>query len=423
MSMNRRQFVQWTAASAGVAALNGCATTAGGAAGRVVVVGGGYGGATAAKYIKLWAPNIDVTIVEPNPYFISCPISNLVLGGHVQLKDISLSYEQLQQRGVRIVRDTALAVDAATRTVRLASGAVLPFDRAVVSPGIEFMYDQIPALQDVVNRSRILHAWKAGPETTALRQQLEALPNGGVYVIHIPMAPYRCPPGPYERICQIASYFKEAKPKSKIIVLDANADVVSKKGLFLAAWNGLYKGMIDYRPNSELVDVDVKTMTVKLAFDDVKGDILNIVPPQRAAGIAATSGLITANNRWCGVDWTSCESLAVKGVHVLGDSTLAANAMPKSASMANQQAKVCAAGVIALMQGEAVNTDTMMMNTCYSFVSGDMAMHVASVHRYDAAQKTLLPVAGSGGVSVEASAAEAIYAWGWARNIWADALT
>jgi sulfite dehydrogenase len=406
-----------------VAALNGCATTAGGAAGRVVVVGGGYGGATAAKYIKLWAPNIDVTIVEPNPYFISCPISNLVLGGHVQLKDISLSYEQLQQRGVRIVRDTALAVDAATRTVRLASGAVLSFDRAVVSPGIEFMYDQIPALQDVVNRSRILHAWKAGPETTALRQQLEALPNGGVYVIHIPMAPYRCPPGPYERICQIASYFKEAKPKSKIIVLDANADVVSKKGLFLAAWNGLYKGMIDYRPNSELVDVDVKTMTVKLAFDDVKGDILNIVPPQRAAGIAATSGLITANNRWCGVDWTSCESLAVKGVHVLGDSTLAANAMPKSASMANQQAKVCAAGVIALMQGEAVNTDTMMMNTCYSFVSGDMAMHVASVHRYDAAQKTLLPVAGSGGVSVEASAAEAIYAWGWARNIWADALT
>ncbi len=423
MSMNRRQFVQWTAASAGVAALHGCATTAGGAAGRVVVVGGGYGGATAAKYIKLWAPNIDVTIVEPNPYFISCPISNLVLGGHVQLKDISLSYEQLQQRGVRIVRDTALAVDAATRTVRLASGAVLSFDRAVVSPGIEFMYDQIPALQDVVNRSRILHAWKAGPETTALRQQLEALPNGGVYVIHIPMAPYRCPPGPYERICQIASYFKEAKPKSKIIVLDANADVVSKKGLFLAAWNGLYKGMIDYRPNSELVDVDVKTMTVKLAFDDVKGDILNIVPPQRAAGIAATSGLITANNRWCGVDWTSCESLAVKGVHVLGDSTLAANAMPKSASMANQQAKVCAAGVIALMQGEAVNTDTMMMNTCYSFVSGDMAMHVASVHRYDAAQKTLLPVAGSGGVSVEASAAEAIYAWGWARNIWADALT
>jgi len=156
------------------------------------------------------------------------------------------------------------------------------------------------------------------------------------------MAPYRCPPGPYERVCQVADYFKKSKPKSKIIVLDSNPDIVSKAGLFRAAWNGLYKGMIDYRPNSELADVDVKGMTVKLTFDSVKGDVLNVVPPHRAGDIARTTGLITANQRWCGVDWLTMESVAVKGIHVLGDATLAAPAMPKSASITNQQAKVCA---------------------------------------------------------------------------------
>jgi len=223
-------------------------------------------------------------------------------------------------------------------------------------------------------------------------------------------------------VCQVADYLKRSKPKSKIIVLDSNPDITSKKGLFLAAWNGMYKGMIDYRPNSELADVDVKGMTVKLTFDSVKGDVLNVVPPHRAGDIARSTGLITANQRWCGVDWMTMESTAVKGVHVLGDATLSAPAMPKSASMANQHAKVCAAAVAALIKGQPVNPQPMMMNTCYSFVDGKSVMHVASVHTYDAAQKTMVAVKGAGGLSTAASELEGTYAWGWARNIWSEAL-
>ena len=422
MTLSRREFMKWASVSAGAAVVTGCAATGGASSGRVVVVGGGYGGATAAKFVKLWAPDIDVTLVEPNQHFISCPISNLVLGGNAQMGDITFSYDGLRQRGINVIRDSAVAIDAAKRQVRLAGGDSLSYDRVIVSPGIEFMSEQIPALKNADAQNRILHAWKAGAQTVALRKQLESMRDGGVYVLQIPLAPYRCPPGPYERVCQVAGYFRKAKPKSKIIVLDSNPDITSKKGLFLAAWNGMYKGMIEYRPNSEIADVDVKGMTIKLQFDNVRGDVLNVVPAQRAADIAVKSGLITANNRWCGVDWLTCESTAVKGVHVLGDSTLSGPGMPKSGSMANQHAKVCAAAVVALIKGRPVNADPMMMNTCYSFVSGDSAMHVASVHRYDAAQKTIAPVKGAGGVSTAASSAEATYAWGWARNIWAEAL-
>jgi sulfite dehydrogenase len=388
----------------------------------VVVIGGGYGGATAARYVKLWAPDIDVTMIERDAQFVSCPLSNLVLGGNARMSDITMDYDGLRNRDVRIIRGQAIAIDPVRRSVRLASGATLDYDRLIVSPGVAFVYDTIPALKSAAAQERIPHAWKAGSQTAALRKQLEAMRDGGVYVVHIPMTPFRCPPGPYERACQIADYFKKAKPRSKIIVLDSNPDLMSKKGLFLAAWNGPYKGLIDYRPNSEIVDVDIKGMVVKLLFDDVKGDVLNVVPPQRAADIALKSGLITANQRWCGVDWSTCESLAVKGVHVLGDATLAASAMPKSATMANQHAKTCAAAVIALIKGQRVNPVPMMMNTCYSFVDGKRAMHIASVHQYNADRKTMEPVKGAGGLSAEASELEGTYAWGWARNIWAEAL-
>ena len=422
MKLNRREFVKWMAASTGAAAVAGCAGMGGSSAGRVVVIGGGYGGATAARYIKLWAPDIDVTLVERNDTFVSCPISNLVLGGNTQMGNITMGYEGLKARGVRIVRGEAVAVDASAKHVRLADGSSLAYDRVIASPGIDFIYDSIPGLKSADARSRVLHAWKAGPETVALRKQLEAMRDGGVFVFHVPMAPYRCPPGPYERVCQVADYLKREKPRSKIIVLDSNPDIVSKKGLFLAAWNGTYKGLIDYRPNSELADVDVKGMAVKLTFDSVKGDVLNVVPPHRAGDIALKTGLITANQRWCGIDWTTCESVAVKGVHVLGDATLSAPAMPKSASMANQHGKICAASVIAVLKGQPVHREPVIMNTCYSFVDGRSAMHVTSVHTYDAAQKTLVPVKGAGGVSTAASELEGTYAWGWARNIWGDAL-
>ena len=421
MIISRREFLQWASAAAGTAAIGGCAT-GGSGAGRVVVIGAGYGGATAAKYIRLWAPDIEVVLVERAGEFVSCPLSNLVIGGNTDIRELTFSYEGLKRRGIKVVRDEATAIDAEKREVRLASGGTLGYDRLIVSPGIDFMFDAIPGLNSADAQNRVLHAWKAGAQTLALRKQLESMRDGGVYALHIPKAPYRCPPGPYERICQVADYFKRAKPRSKILVLDANEDIVSKKGLFLAAWNGPYKGMIEYKPNSELVDVDVKTLTAKLQFEDVKADVLNVVPPQKAGLIAEKAGLINANNRWCNVDWLTMESTAVKGVHVLADATLSAPAMPKSASMANQHAKVCAAAVIALIKGEKVNPEPMMMNTCYSFVDGKTVMHVASVHAYDAAQKTLVPVKGAGGVSDKASEQEGLYAWGWARNIWAEAL-
>ncbi len=421
MTISRRDFMQWVTTAAGAAAVGGCATTGGGA-GRVVVIGAGYGGATAAKYVKLWAPGIDVTLVERDGVFISCPLSNLVLGGNSDLKELTFSHDGLKRRGITVVRGEAVAVDAVKREVRLASGATLGYDRLIVSPGVDFMYDTLPGLNNPDAQNRVLHAWKAGAQTLALLKQLEAMRDGGVYALHIPTAPYRCPPGPYERVCQVADYFKRSKPKSKVLVLDANPDVTSKAGLFKAAWSGLYKGIVEYRPNSELTDVDVRTLTAKLQFDDVKADVLNVVPPQKAGAIAAQAGLINVNNRWCNVDWTTMESTAVKGIHVLADATLSAPAMPKSASMANQHAKVCAAAVIALIKGEAVNPAPVMMNTCYSFVDGRNVMHVASVHTFDAAQKTMIAVKGAGGLSGKASELEGTYAWGWARNIWAEAL-
>jgi len=422
MRLSRREFVKWMTASSGAAAVAGCAGMGRPSAGRVVVIGGGFGGATAARYTKLWAPDIDVTMIERSDIFVSCPMSNLVLGGNTQIGNVTSGYDALRSRGVNIVRDDAVAVDAGARQVRLASGKTLSYDRLIVSPGIDFIYDSIPGLKSAEAQNRVLHAWKAGPQTVALRKQLEAMRDGGVFVFHIPTAPYRCPPGPYERVCQVADYFRREKPKSKIIVLDSNPDIVSKKGLFLQSWDGVYKGMIDYRPNSELQDVDVKGMAVKLTFDSVKGDVLNVVPPHGAGTIARQAGLVTANQRWCGIDWLTCESVAVKGIHVLGDATLSAPAMPKSASMANQHGKICAAAVIALLKGEPVHSEPVIMNTCYSFVDARSAMHVTSIHAYDKAQKTLVAVKGAGGVSPSATEIEGGYAWGWARNIWGDAL-
>jgi sulfide dehydrogenase [flavocytochrome c] flavoprotein chain len=424
MSLNRRQFLKWASAAAGTSALAGCTTMqSGGGSGRVVVIGAGYGGATAAKYVKMWAPATDVVLVERGAEFISCPLSNLVLSGNTQIGQITVGYDGLRKRGVRFMRDEAVAVDPASRQVRLAGGSTLVYDRLILSPGVDFNYGSLPGLKSAEAQASVLHAWKAGPQTLALRKQLEAVRDGGVYVIHIPRTPYRCPPGPYERVCQVADYFKRAKPRSKIIVLDTNEDIVSKKGLFLAAWNGLYKGMIEYHPSAELVDVDARTLTAKLQFDDVKADVLNVVPPHGAGTIARQAGVVAAGQNWCAIDWLTYESLAVKNVHVLGDALLAAPAMPKSASMANQHAKVCAAAVIALLQGQAVNPAPMLMNTCYSFVDARNVVHVASVHQYDTAQKTMLPIKGAGGLSEKANELEGLYAWGWARNIWADSLS
>ena len=424
MALTRRDFVKWLSASAALSGSIGCATaTTSRTVGRVVVVGGGYAGATAAKYVRMWGPDIEVTLVERDAEFVSCPLSNRVLAGVIQLKDLTRDYGKLQARhGVKLIRDEATAIDPVAQEVRLGKGGVLKYDRLIVAPGVDILYDEVPGLDSPEAQARVLHAWKAGAQTVALRKQLEAMANGGVYAMTIPKAPYRCPPGPYERACQVAWYFKSSKPRSKVLILDANEDVVSKKGLFMKAWSERYAGIVEYRPNSELTGVDAATLTAKLTFEDVKADVLNVVPPQRAGRIAADAGLITANNRWCGVDFLTYESSSVKNVHVLGDAIMAAPQMPKSGHMANQHAKVCAAAVVALMHGEPVNSQPLVTNTCYSFVSDKEVIHVASVHAYSPEKKTMEIVPGASGVSAAASELEGQYAEAWGRNIWTDML-
>jgi sulfide dehydrogenase [flavocytochrome c] flavoprotein subunit len=416
--MRRRQFIGGIGA---LVSLAGCAST--GVAGRphVVVVGGGYGGATAARYIRLWSEGaIDVTLVEPNATFVSCPLSNLVLGGSKSMADITLGYEALAAHGVRIVRDRAERIDAAKQSVLLAGGQSLRYDRLVLSPGVDFLWDQLPGMQKDGAQERVLHAWKAGAQTAALRAQLQAMPDGGVFALTIPPAPYRCPPGPYERACQVAHYFSVAKPKSKVLILDANEDVVSKGALFKKIWATRYAGIVEYRPGFHAVDVDAASRTaISELGDKVRADVLNVIPPQRAGSIAIDAG---AGKRWCEVNFLTFESTQVKNVHVLGDAIQAAPLMPKSAHMANQHAKVCAGAVVDLLSGRAPNPAPMLTNTCYSFVNDREVIHVASVHAYDAAKKTLLVVPGSGGVSPGASEREGTYAMNWARNIWDDTL-
>src|SRR5262245_12376107 len=412
--MKRRDFLKL----AGAVSLAGCASTAPSKA-RVVVVGAGFGGATAAKYIRMWDPSIDVVLVERDTGFVSCPISNLVLAGYSTMDEISRGHEGLRRHGVQVVRDEVTAIDTAKKSVRLARGGDIAYERVVVSPGIDFLFGDIQGYEAAMQNGAVLHAWKAGPQTVMLRRQLEDIRDGGIYVLSVPLSPYRCPPGPYERASVIADYFKRAKPRSKVLVLDANPDVTSKAGLFKRAWSDLYPGILEYRGNARAVAIDGNNRTVKLELDDVRADVLNVVPPHRAGDIAMKAGLITTNNRWCDVDWRTMESKAVKGVHVLGDATLSAPAMPKSASMANNHAKIAAAAIVELLNGRAPQP-VKILNTCYSFVSKTEAIRVSSVHEWDGT--TLNPVKGSGGVSAARTEAEANYAWSWARTIWADSL-
>ncbi len=308
LELSRRRVLAAGAAFGGLA-LAGCASTPSGPSiGRVVVIGGGFGGATAARYLRMWGGNVDVTLVERNAEFVSCPISNLVLGGYKQMAEITRGYGGLKAMGVKVVQGEVVAIDAAAKKVRLTSGAELSYDRLVVSPGIDFMNEQIGGLAAALDKGSVVHSWKAGPQTVALRKQLVDMADGGVYALSIPKSPYRCPPGPYERACMVASYFKTAKPKSKVLVLDANPEITSKKALFQRAFDQHYKGILEYRPNAELKEV--AGSVAKLEFEDVKADVLNVVPPQRAGDLARTAGLVNINNRWAGVNWLTMESTA-----------------------------------------------------------------------------------------------------------------
>jgi sulfide dehydrogenase [flavocytochrome c] flavoprotein chain len=415
--LQRRSFLQ-TSAALSLLGLSACASTSAiPKSAKVVVIGGGYGGATAAKYVRLLSDNkIDVVLIEPSDAFVSCPISNLVIGGSKQLADITTPYTGLtKNHGIRIVKDRVTSIDATKKSVTLAQGSSIAYDKLIVSPGIDLNFAAVTGLQEANQAGQILQAWKAGPETVALRKQLEAMPDGGTYAIAIPEAPYRCPPGPYERACQVASYFKKAKPRSKVLILDANPDVTSKGALFKAVWANDYKGIIEYRGQHKVQD-------------DVKANVLNVLPPMRAGQIALQSGLANmANGRWCGVDYRNFESSAHKDIHVLGDSIQIAPGMPKSGHMANSQAKVAAAAIVAQLSGWPINSAPMLNNTCYSFVDDKRVIHVASVHRLGQVEgrTTFVTVPDSGGVTAAATGAtelEGVYAMNWAQNIWADSL-
>ena len=420
MAIDRRDFLK-IAASTALVSLPMLSKAATQAKGRIVVVGGGYAGATAAKYLRDWSNGgLDVIVVEPRSQFVSCPLSNLVLGGNKNINDLTFGYDLLKSNhGIQWVADEVVSIDAASRVVKMKQGE-LAYDRLVIAPGIDFIYEQLPMLQSPQSQEVVPHAWKAGKQTVNLRKQLESMKDGGVFVMSIPKAPYRCPPGPYERVCQVAFYLKNHKPNSKVIVLDANAEIISKKGLVTKVWAEMYAGMIDYRPNSSVVDVDVATKTVKTEFESVQANVLNVIPPQRAGKIAQIVGAANVDKRWCEVDFLTYESKIISNVHIIGDSVSAA--LPKSAHMATSQARVCANAIVAIMGQQMPDASPVFANTCYSFVSDKMAMHVANVYRYDATKKIMVSAEG-GGVSDKPSELEGNYAQAWAKNIWSDVLT
>ncbi len=421
--MDRRTFLQ---AGAALALAGGSVSARATRNAKVVVIGGGYGGATAAKYIRLLSnQQIDVTLVEPDKQFISCPMSNLVVGGSRELGEISRPYATLSRNhGITIAHDYASAIDPVAKTVQLAGGTTLKYDKLVLSPGIDFNFASIEGMADAHRDGKILHAWKAGAETVALRRQLEDMPDGGVYAITIPEAPFRCPPGPYERACQVAWYFKHFKPKSKVLVLDANQDVVSKAALFKKAWEDRYRGFVEYRGQHKAISVSAAEGLVKFDVQsDVKADVINALPAMRAGKIAVQTGLANmANGRWCGVNFRTFESTVAKDIFVIGDAIQVAQLMPKSGHMANNHAKVAAAAIVAQLSGIEPNPQPMLTNTCYSFIDDRNVVHVASVHEYVTNEQTFKVVQGAGGLSPEPTELEGSYANNWARTIWADML-
>jgi sulfide dehydrogenase [flavocytochrome c] flavoprotein subunit len=399
------------------------------AAKHVVVVGGGFGGATAAKYLRLMNPQVKVTLIEPNATYVSCPLSNEVISGHRTLESLQVGYAGLKARGVDLVQDSVTAVDPAKRTVTLkAGGKPLGYDALVVAPGVDFDYGAVEGYSEEVAKT-IPHAYKAGEQTLILKQQLEAMPDGGVFVITVPKAPFRCPPGPYERAAQVAHYCQtHGKAKAKVLILDAN-DSFAKKALFEQAWQALYPGMIEWVPaasDGTLVRIDPASRTAFTELGEHKADVLNLIPRQGAGAIAKAAGL-TNDKGWCEVEPMTMGSKVHKGIYVIGDSCVGGQLpefpMPKSAHIAMTQAKVAAGAILADFEG-AKPPVPYYANTCYSLAAPDYGFSVVQVYRVDDNQ--FVYVKEAGGVSpVDAlpiqRKLEAEYADGWFRNVMADA--
>jgi sulfide dehydrogenase [flavocytochrome c] flavoprotein subunit len=421
--MERRSFLKLIGAGAGIGAasvLTGCAGLGmeGPTGGRrVVVVGGGYGGTIAAKYIRMMDKSIEVVLVERNDHFVSCPFSNLYIGGLMKdMAPLTINYDKLAaNHGIKFVQAEVTGVDASAKLVRTSRGDIR-YDRLVLSPGIDFRTEEIKGYNLASTPDVMPHAWKAGPQTVLLRKQLEAMPAGGTVVMSIPLAPFRCPPGPYERASMIAMYLKQHKPKSKIVVLDGNPDIVSKKGLFLKGWKKHYEGIIDYRPAKKVTEIDAAKKTVLIeGLEDVRGDVVNLIPPQRAGAIAVAAGVVGPDKNWCPVNPTTFESTLKKGIHVIGDACIA-GAMPKSGYSANSEAKTCATNIVNAMNGREL-VDMSGINTCYSYLSAKEAVSVTGVYLVDKAKNAIVAAPGSVAVSPDLSELEAIYAESWLKNI------
>ncbi len=418
MTMNRRSFMKLMGAAtgvglAGVPYISTAAEIMPKKGRRVVVVGGGYGGTIVAKYIRMNDPTIEVVLIDRDKTYISCPFSNMVIGGSRKLDENKITREKLaSNHGVKLVYDEVTGVDTAAKKVVL-GGGTLSYDRLVLSPGIDFRFEEIEGYDPVETPKVIPHAWKAGAQTLLLRKQLEDMQAGGTVVLSIPVTPFRCPPGPYERISQIAWYLKNNKPGSKIIALDANPDIVSKKGLFLKGWKKHYEGMVEYRPANKVVKVDASKRSVDTGVEEIAGAVVNLIPPQKAGLIAHTAGVVGEDKKWCPVNQVTFESTIAKDVHIIGDAAIA-GAMPKSGYAANSQAKVAALNIVQLMNGKDL-IDPSHVNVCYSYITDKEAVTVSAV--YKVAEGKTIAVPNSGGVSPDLSELEAIYGRSWIKNI------
>jgi len=420
--ITRRKFVHSVGALGVAASIFGCGQ-AKSTGGHVVVIGGGFGGASCARYLRRLSTDIHVTLVERDAKFMTCPFSNAVLGGLYDMDFITHDYSALRDDyGVNVVHDSAVDIEPDARTVRLGGGSRLPYDRLVVSPGIDFQWGAIEGYDEAASKT-MPHAWKAGEQTMILRKQLEAMPDGGVVIIAPPPNPFRCPPGPYERASLIAHYLKHNKPRSKILIFDAKPKF-SKQPLFEQGWQALYPGMIEWISEEEggaIDGVDVSAMTVHPTFGEPqKGDVVNVIPPQKAGAIADVAGL-TDDNGWCPIDQRTFESRLQEDIHVIGDAATA-TPMPKSGFAASSQGKVCATAIVASLSGQEMPAPSLV-NTCYSLVGPDYGISVAAVYRLG--EDGITAVQGAGGVSpkdADASfrVAESRYAVGWYQSITAD---
>lgn len=413
--LSRRQFLKNLSLGLGVTALPISMAQAAVVRPRVLVIGGGFAGATAAKYLRLWSNNtVDVSLIEPNAIYYSPILSNLVLNGQRQIAQLGFKYDSLAQKyGIQVLRSTAIALNSASRTVKLANGQTLGYERLILAPGVQFK--AITGL----NSNKVLHAWKSGNQVQQLRQQLQAMPAGGSFVMSIPKAPYRCPPGPYERACVVADYLKRNKPGSKLIVLDSNPDITVERDTFNHAFTQTYAGIVQYVPNTLLQAVDSIKKVAITSFGDYHADVLNVIPPHQAGSIVKNHGLANSSSGdWANVNPLSYESTAVQGIHIIGDSQ--GTGQPKAGHIANAEAKICADAVLRLLSGAQPFQAPITNSACYSPISANTASWLTAAFAYDPASQSMQLIPASFGASSGASTSNYRKMFDWANSLFAD---